>query len=108
MIQRFFNKVLGNDGPAPYFAEPWICQQILTQHLYSSAIWTVFPIQDLMAVGGFLRWDETMREQINVPSDPRHRWKYRMHQSVEDLKKANGLNTVLKKLIEQSGRNSDF
>lgn len=106
--KRFFNEVLGNEGDPPYFAEPWVCQQMITQHLYSSAMWVVFPIQDLLAIDATLRWDETHREQINVPSDVRHHWKFRMQQSIETLKAANDFNTVVKNLISASGRNSDF
>jgi 4-alpha-glucanotransferase len=107
-IQKFYNNELGNQGGAPFFAEPWICQQIITQHLYSSAIWTVFPIQDLISIDGELRWDETHKEQINEPSDVRHHWKYRMYQSLETLLSARDFNQLLRTMITQSGRNSAF
>lgn len=106
--QLFFNQELGNAGQAPYFAEPWVCQQIITQHLYSPAMWATFPIQDLLAMDGQLRWDETQQEQINFPSDVRHKWRFRMPQSIEDLKNAKAFNELLKNLISQSGRNSDY
>jgi len=107
-IQRFYNLELGNNGEAPFYGEPWICQQILTQHLFSSAMWTIFPVQDLLAIDGSLRWDETHEEQINVPSDVRHHWKFRMYQSIEELEGAKEFNELLKTLIRESGRNSDF
>lgn len=107
-IQQFFNRELGNFGEAPYFAEPWLCQQMITQHLYSPAMWTTFPIQDLLAMDGDLRWKETHREQINQPSNVRHHWKYRMHQSIDELKSSENFNKLLQTLIEQSGRNTDY
>jgi 4-alpha-glucanotransferase len=107
-LQSFFNNELGNIGEAPYFAEPWLCEQIINQHLNSPAMWTIFPIQDLVAIDGSLRWKKTQLEQINVPSNARHKWRYRMHQSVDELKNANDFNSLLKLLIDQSGRNKDY
>jgi len=106
--QLFHNLELGNPGDAPYFAEPWICRQIITQHLYSPAMWTTFPIQDLIAIDGSFRWDKTQLEQINYPSNVRHKWRFRMKQSIEDLKQAEEFNRSLKELITASGRNSDY
>lgn len=103
-IQLFYNQELGNEGEAPYFAEPWICRQIIEQHLYSPAMLTVFPIQDLLAIDGELRWDATHEEQINQPSNVRHKWRYRMKQSIEELQNAEDFNALLKELIEASGR----
>jgi 4-alpha-glucanotransferase len=106
--QLFHNLELGNPGDAPYFAEPWICRQIITQHLYSPAMWTTFPIQDLIAIDGSFRWEKTHLEQINYPSNVRHKWRFRMKQSIEDLKQAEEFNRSLKELITASGRNSDY
>jgi len=107
-IQRFFNQELGNQGEAPLFAEPWICQQMINQHVHSPAMWTTFPVQDLIAMDGEFRWEKTHLEKINEPSNVRHHWKYRMHQSIDALKKADKLNELIKQLVDQSGRNSDF
>lgn len=106
--QLFHNFELGNFGLAPYFAEPWICQQIITQHMYSPAMWTTFPIQDLIAMDSKFRWDKTQAEQINYPANVRHKWRFRMKQSIEDLKKADDFNSLLYELIKASGRNSDY
>lgn len=106
--QLFHNLELGNLGEAPYFAEPWICQQIITQHLYSPAMWATIPIQDLIAIDSNFRWENTRAEQINYPSNVRHKWRFRMKQSIEELKKANKFNELLKGLIKASGRNSDY
>lgn len=107
-IQLFHNQELGNIGPAPYFAEPWICQQIITQHLYSPAIWVTLPIQDLIAMDSDFRWEKTQAEQINYPANVRHKWRFRMKQSIDELKKAKKFNELLKGLIRASGRNSDY
>jgi 4-alpha-glucanotransferase len=106
-IQWFYNHELGKPGEAPYFAEPWICKDIVVQHLYSPAMWVTLPVQDFIAMDGELRWDETQKEQINHPANVRHRWRFKMRQSIEDLQKASSFNDLLRKLIDESGRNSD-
>ena len=103
--QAFHNQMLGNGGLAPYFAEPWICRQIINQHLYSPAMWVTLPIQDYIAIDGHLRWNETQEEQINHPANVRHKWRYRMFQSIDDLKNADEFNKLLKEMIEKTGRN---
>lgn len=106
--QLFYNQELGNWGEAPYYAEPEVCRQIIAQHLHSPAMWTTFPIQDLLAMDGQLRWDETHNEQINWPANVRHRWRFRMNQSIDDLKAADNWNELLRNLLKESGRSSDY
>lgn len=105
--QRFFHHILGHNDIAPFFAEPWICREIINQHLYSPAMWTIFPIQDLIAMDGDLRWDETDKERINVPSDEKNKWRYRMILSMEELLEAEDFNRMLAAMIHGSGRNSE-
>jgi len=102
--QLFYNQQLGKWGEMPYFAEPWVCKEIIVQHLHSPAMWTVFPIQDLLAMDEKLRSIDTHGERINEPANPRHYWKYRMHLSMEQLQKATDFNKLLKILVKESGR----
>jgi 4-alpha-glucanotransferase len=67
----------------------------------------IFPIQDLIALDGELRWDETHNERINVPSDEKNKWRYRMILSLEELLNAEEFNSLLKSMIHMSGRNCD-
>jgi 4-alpha-glucanotransferase len=106
--QEFYNMELGNHSEAPFFAEPDICKQIIVQHLHSPAMWTTFPIQDLISMDGDLRWEDTHGEQINNPSNVRHKWRFRMHQTIDDLKNAEAFNELLRTLIKESERDSDY
>lgn len=108
LIQQFYNQELGNLGEAPFFAEPWICQQIIIQHVFSPAMWTTFPVQDLIAMDGDIRWEKTHMEKINEPSNVRHHWRFRMHQTIDMLKKATNLNELINRLVIESGRNTEF
>ncbi len=102
--QRFFNTMLGQTGKAPYFAEPWICDIIVSQHMESSAMLSILPLQDWLSVDGGLRREDPREEQINVPAISHYYWRYRMHLSVEKLLKADSFNSLVKNKITRSGR----
>ncbi len=102
--QQFYNYILGHYGEAPYYCEPWINKEIVLQHLYSPAMWSIFQMQDLLGINGNIRLENPHSERINIPSDPNHYWHYRMHIRLEDLLKENEFNEELKKYVNESGR----
>src|SRR5690606_32461487 len=102
--QHFFNHELGQFGEAPYFCEPWINKAIVLQHLYSPAMWSIFQLQDLLGIDGELRRINPAEERINVPADPKHYWRYRMHIPLEQLLKEKAFNQELSGYIKDSGR----
>ena len=102
--QHFFNSMLGKDGGAPFFAEPWICDIIVSQHLESPSMLVVLPWQDWMSIDGQLRRENPKEEQINVPAISRYYWRYRMHLSLEQLMQENVLNNNIKEKIKRTGR----
>lgn len=104
LTNRFYREMLGHNDGAPYFAEPHVCKEIIEQHLNSSSMLTIIPIQDYIAMDGDFRWDETQREQINVPANPNHHWRYKMQQSLESLNEKQDFDDMLHKMIEKSGR----
>lgn len=103
-MQHFFVHELGQYGAATMHCEPWINKAILLQHLYSPAQWCVFQFQDLMGMSERLRRQNPHDERINVPANPKHYWRYRMHISLEDLLKDKEFNDEARKYIEDSGR----
>ena len=103
-IQNFFNHELGQWGTAPMFCEAWINRAIVIQHLHSPAMWCIFQWQDLLGMSEELRRQSPHDERINVPSDPKHYWRYRMHISLEQMIKEKAFNHELKEHIEASGR----
>lgn len=106
--QRFYHNVLGHNDQAPYFAEPWVCKEIINQHLHSPAMWTIFPLQDIIAMDGNLRWDQTDKERINIPSDPENKWQYRMILTLEELLEADDFNQLIKDMLHLSGRDAEY
>lgn len=104
VTQRFYNFQLGHWGLAPYFAEWWVCRDILVQHLYSPAMWAIFQIQDLFSIDASIRRENPNDERINVPSNTKNSWRYRMHINIEDLINNDNFNGELLNYITQSGR----
>lgn len=102
--QHFYNQVLQESGEAPYFCEPWICEKILKQHLLSPSILAIFPLQDWLSIDGKLRRKNPGEERINIPSIPRHYWRYRMHLTLNELIEATTLNTKIREMITEGGR----
>ncbi len=103
-IQQFYNHELGQSGEAPYYCEAWINTAIVIQHLYSPSMWTVFQLQDLMGMDAALRKEDPHGERINIPADPKHYWRYRMHVTLESLLQQDDFNSTLQGFIQQSGR----
>ena len=40
---------------------------------------TILPLQDWLAVDPLRRRPDPREDQINIPANPRHYWRYRMH-----------------------------
>jgi 4-alpha-glucanotransferase len=104
VTQRFFNNMLHEGGDAPYFCEPWICNRIVDLHLKSPSMLCILPLQDYLSMDGNLRRNDPREEQINVPANSRHYWRYRMHLTVEQLLGARRFNDQLHEMIVNSGR----
>jgi len=108
ITQHFYHKALGIQGIAPEKCEPWIAERILNQHLESNAMLIILPWQDWMAIDGKNAHENPESERINVPSNPRNFWCYRMHISLEDLLRLDSLNERIRKMIVASGRADSF
>lgn len=102
--QNFYNNIIGNKGEAPYFAEPWICSRIVEMHLESPAMLCILPLQDWLATDGSLRRQDPREEQINIPANPNHYWRYRMHITLEKLCAEKQFNKSISNMIATSGR----
>lgn len=102
--QHFYNTELGQTGEAPYFCEPWINRAIVLQHLYSPAMWSIFQLQDILGMSAELRRENPEDERINIPANPQHYWRYRMHLDLEQLIKEKSFNEELKGYVQHSGR----
>ena len=104
IAQNFYNHVLHENGDAPHFAEPWICDKIIDLQLKSPSMLVILPLQDWLSSDGKLRRRDPNDEIINVPANSRHYWRYRMHITVEYLLDQTTFNCKIARQIEEAGR----
>ncbi|MBR1569731.1 MAG: 4-alpha-glucanotransferase [Bacteroidales bacterium] len=105
LTARFYHENLHHIGDAPYFCEPWVCEEILFQHMESPAMMAILPLQDWIAIDGDVRYPgNPVDERINVPAIPRYYWRFRMHCTLESLIANTKLNKQIGNLIHTSGR----
>ena len=106
LTQRYYNEMLGCEGDAPYFCEPWVADLILAQHMKSPAMLAILPLQDYLATDGDIRYQgNPADERINIPAIPRHYWRYRMHCTLESLIANDKFNGHIRTLVEAAARN---
>jgi 4-alpha-glucanotransferase len=104
VTDRFFHTVLGHDEPTPQEAPGWVCEEVVRRHLDSPSLLCVLSFQDWMSLDEQLRYPDAAAERINVPANPRHYWRYRMHLTLEALMRQEALNAHIRTLIDESAR----
>ena len=65
---------------------------------------TILPLQDWFSLEPALRVADTESERINIPANPKHYWRWRMHVSLEELLDNSAFNGKVAAMIAQSGR----
>ena len=102
--QQYYSSVLWRGDAAPHPLPGWLATDIVRNHLNCPSMLTLLSLQDWMAIDEQLRLPDADAERINIPANPRHYWRYRMHLTIEQLMEANAFNTKIKDYITQSGR----
>ena len=102
--QEYYNTMLYRGDAAPHPLPGWLARDIVSRNLTSPSMLCIISIQDWMAIDENLRLADPNAERINIPANPKHYWRYRMHVSIEDLMANNKFNDSLIELISQSGR----
>ena len=102
--QCYYNTVLDHKGDAPAELSASLCEEIVAQHLNCPSMLCLISLQDWLSMDEDLRNPHPEMERINVPANPRHYWRYRMHLPVSRLQQAAAFNDRLRELIARSGR----
>ena len=84
--QEYYNTILNLEGPAPHPLSGNLARHIIQRHLNCPSMVCVIALQDWLAIDEQLRLKEAGAERINIPANPHHYWRYRMHLNIEDLK----------------------
>ena len=101
---RYYNQVLGHWGEVPTAAPGWVCEEIVRNHLECPSLLCILSFQDWLSMDEEIRYPNVDAERINVPANPRHYWRYRMHLTLEELMKNNKFNEKMKEMIDAAGR----
>jgi 4-alpha-glucanotransferase len=102
--QDYYNSMLYRGGAAPHPLPGWLAKDIVSRHLTSPSMLCLLSLQDWLSIDEQLRLPDANAERINIPANPRHYWRYRMHMTIEQLMQADEFNETIKTLIIQSGR----
>ena len=102
--QEYYNTMLYRQGPAPHPLPGWLASDIISRHLTSPSMLCILSIQDWLATDEVLRLPDADAERINIPANPKHYWRYRMHLNIEDLAADKRFVQNITEMISQSGR----
>ena len=102
--QDYYNNWLHRGGPAPHPLPGWLAKDIVARHLDSRSMLCLISLQDWLSIDEQLRLPDANAERINIPANPRHYWRYRMHLTIEQLLEADDFNQEVRSLIALSGR----
>ena len=102
--QEYFNTMLHREGPAPHPLPGWLAKDIISRHLTSPSMLCILSIQDWLSIDEKLRLPDADAERINIPANPKHYWRYRMHVGLEELMANKEFVGQLAELVSHSGR----
>jgi 4-alpha-glucanotransferase len=104
--QDYYESRLRREGKAPHPLPGWLAKEIVSRHLTSPSMLCLLSLQDWLSIDEKLRLPDVNGERINIPANPRHYWRYRMHLSIEQLMQADDFNQEMANLVVNSGRKS--
>ena len=101
---RFYYNELHHWGKVPEDAPGWLCEEILRHHLQCPSMLCILTWQDWTSMDETLRNPNIDTERINIPANPRHYWRWRMHITLEKLTGLSEFNQHIRQMIEESER----
>ena len=102
--QDYFNSMLYHEGNAPHPLPGWLARDVVSRQLASPSMLCVLSIQDWLAMDERIRLNDADAERINIPANPHHYWRYRMHINIENLMADKSFTENIRNLIVQNGR----
>lgn len=102
--QEYYNAVLWKQGPAPHPLPGDVARQVVVNHLNSPSMLSLLSLQDWLSIDERIRLADPDAERINIPANPRHYWRYRMHMTISQLQADTMFNSTITDLLTNSGR----
>ena len=98
--QVYYSSMLYRGGAAPHPLPGWLARDIIANQLTCPSMLCILSLQDWFAFDEKLRLPDADAERINIPANPRHYWRYRMHINIEDLIADKEYNDAVKELVK--------
>ena len=102
--QRYYSQMLGRRDEAPHPLPSWLARDIMLRNLQSASMLCILSLQDWLAVSDELKLSDLNAERINIPANPRHYWRYRMHITIDQMLSNQRFCDDIAAMIQQSGR----
>ncbi len=104
LTQEYYRTRLHRGDSAPHPLPGWLARDIIYRHLTCPSMLCILTLQDWLAIDEKLRLADQNAERINIPANPKHYWRYRMHLNLEDLLENDEFNYSLQELIKETIR----
>ena len=102
--QDYYKSILQKEGLAPHPLPGSLARLIIQRHLDCPSMLCVIALQDWLAIDEHLRLKNSKAERINIPANPNHYWRYRMHLNIEDLKNDKQFTEGIREMIVKGNR----
>lgn len=102
--QAYYSQVLHHSGTAPEVLSGQLAQQIVERQIQSGSMLCLLSVQDWLSVSERLRRPDAQAERINIPANPHHYWRYRMHIDIEQLQADEDFTRQISTMLMRGGR----
>ena len=102
--QHYYSQMLYHEGQAQHPMTGAVAEEIVSRHLECPSMLCLLSLQDWLAIDESVRNPHPEDERINVPANPRHYWRWRMHITLEQLMGDTALNEKIRGLVKSYGR----
>lgn len=102
--QDYYRTRLRRGNEAPHPLPSWLAREILYRNLACPSMLCILTLQDWLAMDENIRLADAGAERINIPANPKHYWRYRMHLNLEELIESDDFNYSVIELLKETGR----
>lgn len=101
---HYYHNVLRRRDDTPHPMPAWLTRDVIVRNLLSPSMLCVLSLQDWMGIDESVRLADASAERINIPANPHHYWRYRMHRNIEELMENKRFCDDIMAIITRSGR----
>jgi len=102
--QRYYRYILNKSDNVPFSCTSEVAIKVLENIFLSNSMFTILPLQDILAMNDAFVTENPAEERINNPANPHHFWCYRMLIDLSSLLKNKDFNFLLKNMLKESNR----